>query len=75
MSMRISRRAALVLPMALALTAAVSGRPAIGHEGHDDEGAAPASAAPRVSADSEQFELVGILGEGGTLTIYLDRAA
>lgn len=73
--MRTSRRAALVLPVALTLTTTLSGRPAIAHEGHDDEGAAPASAAPRVTADSDLFELVGILGEGGTLTIYLDRAA
>jgi len=49
--------------------------PAAAHEGHDDESTAgPANAAPRVSADSEQFELVGILGEGGLLTLYLDRA-
>jgi hypothetical protein len=75
MSIRTARRAAVMLSLTFVMMAALSGQPATGHEGHDDEGAAPASAAPRVSGDSDQFELVGILGEGGTLTIYLDRAA
>jgi len=45
----------------------------VAHEGHDDAGPAVAGAAPRVEAQSEQFEIVGILGAGGTLTLYLDR--
>ncbi|WP_376094021.1 efflux RND transporter periplasmic adaptor subunit [Roseomonas sp. CCTCC AB2023176] len=68
--MRTTRRGALALALAAAVTPA-----ARAHEGHDDEPAGPASAAPRVNATSEEFELVGVLGEGGTLTIYLDRAA
>ncbi|TCZ61165.1 efflux RND transporter periplasmic adaptor subunit [Roseicella aquatilis] len=76
--MRISRRVALKLALALALVAVVLTPPAAhagpGHD-HGEEAAAQANAMPRVVADSDLFELVGILGEGGTLTIYLDRTA
>ena len=44
------------------------------HEGHDDAPAAPASAAPRFTAVSEQFELVGVI-DGRRLSLYLDYAA
>ena len=51
--------------------------PAQAGEGHD-HGEAPAAAAgpalPRFSADSELFELVGVLN-GKQLTLYLDHAA
>ncbi|MCK8784459.1 efflux RND transporter periplasmic adaptor subunit [Roseomonas sp. NAR14] len=69
------RRVLLGSALLAALLSAASVPPAAAHEGHDHEEAAPASAAPRVAAVSEQFELVGVLGEGGVLTLYLDRAA
>jgi cobalt-zinc-cadmium efflux system membrane fusion protein len=51
---------------------------ALPHEGHDhaDDARAvpPASAHPRVVAQSEQYEVVGIL-KGGRLSIYLDQFA
>lgn len=76
--MRISRRVALKLSLALALLAVLL-TPPVAHAGpghdHGEEAAAQANAMPRVVADSDLFELVGILGEGGTLTIYLDRTA
>jgi len=46
-----------------------------GHGGHGTPSSAlPAALAPRVEAQSENFELVGVL-EGGKLTLYLDRFA
>ncbi|MBR0655505.1 efflux RND transporter periplasmic adaptor subunit [Plastoroseomonas arctica] len=45
------------------------------HEGHGDEAPVAASALPRVEAESEAFELVGVLQPGGVLLIYLDRWA
>lgn len=45
------------------------------HEGHGDEAPTSASALPRVTAESEAFELVGILQPGGAMLIYLDRWA
>jgi len=51
---------------------------AFADEGHGGHGASPsapsATLAPRVEAQSESFELVGVL-EGGKLTLYLDRFA
>ncbi len=61
----------------LALFAAIVHAPAIAHEG-EDHGADPAPVAqallPRVEANSDLFELVGVL-ETGRLLIYLDRQA
>lgn len=52
--------------------------PAWAHEGHD-HGAAVREprleAAPRASAESEEFELVAVLEKDGGLTLYLDRHA
>lgn len=45
------------------------------HEGHGDEAPTSAAALPRVAAESEAFELVGILQPGGVMLIYLDRWA
>jgi hypothetical protein len=49
--------------------------PTLGHEGHD-HGTPPASEVttsnPRVSAQSDAYELVGVL-RGGRLRVYLDR--
>ena len=46
------------------------------HEGHDhEEPPAPTHALPRVTAASDLFELVGVMGGDGTLTIWLDRFA
>lgn len=64
--------------LALALLAAggLSAWAGPGHDGgHGEEEGAPANTAPRVVASSDAFELVGILGEGGVLTLYLDRFA
>ena len=50
---------------------------ALADDGHDHGGAAPAAAGtalPRFSAESELFELVGVL-QGRQITLYLDRAA
>ncbi len=47
------------------------------HEGHDHGPAVPeirVEAAPRATAESEEFELVAVL-EGGRLQLYLDRHA
>lgn len=53
-------------------------RPAFAHGNDDHEHAAPVATqvrlAPRVSAQSEDFELVAVL-QGKQLTIYLDRFA
>jgi hypothetical protein len=64
--------------IALVSTLAVS-RPAVAGGDHDhDHGSAPPAAAgqalPRFAAESELFELVGVL-KGKQLTLYLDRAA
>ncbi len=45
-----------------------------GHDHGDEPQQARRPMSPRVSAVSETFELVGIL-KGGTLVVYLDRAA
>ena len=45
------------------------------HEGHDDETPVAAAALPRVEAESDLFELVGVLQPGGVLLVYLDRWA
>jgi cobalt-zinc-cadmium efflux system membrane fusion protein len=53
------------------------GPPALAHEGHDHgppTNAASAATLPRVTALSENYQLVGIL-EGEVLVIYLDRFA
>src|SRR5918998_1668737 len=51
--------------------------PTLAHEGHD-HGAPPATdvttSNPRVAAQSDAYELVGIL-RGGRLSVYLDRFA
>jgi hypothetical protein len=63
----------LILAVLLSLSLAW---PAIAHLGHDhDEDQPVASALPRLQARSEAFELVGVLGPGGTLTLWLDRWA
>lgn len=62
------RRALLALLLLLPTTG-------IAHEGHGDEPAAATGALPRVEASSDLFELVGILGPGGALVVYLDRFA
>jgi len=66
--------AAIALVSTLAAT-----RPAVAGGDHDhDHGSAPPAAAgpalPRFAAESELFELVGVL-KGKQLTLYLDRAA
>lgn len=66
----------LSLAAAWSLLAALCA-PAVAGEGHDHGDAAPAQAgpaAPRFSAVSESFELVGVL-RGRQLTLYLDRSA
>lgn len=63
----------LLFPLML-LSAAL---PALSHEGHDQgarPGASAPAATPRVTATSENYQLVGIL-EGEVLVIYLDRFA
>lgn len=64
------RHLLLVAIVALGLASA-----ARAHEGHGDEAPAAASALPRVTAESESFELVGILQPGGVMLVYLDRWA
>lgn len=77
---RIHRMTSFRLLAALALaTAAPFPGPALAGPGHDHghDHAAPAvtgPALPRFAAESELFELVGVL-EGRQLTLYLDRAA
>lgn len=60
---------------AFALGLVVMTAPAQAGPGHDhgDEPAAASAALPRIVADSESFELVGILQPGGVLLLYLDR--
>lgn len=60
--------------LAALLTLAVL-RPVLAHEGHGDEAPVAASALPRLEAESELFELVGVLQPGGVLLLYLDRWA
>lgn len=67
----------LVQLVALRLALLLGPSAALAHEGHDHgppEPALPAQAAPRATAESEDFELVAVL-EGGGLTLYLDRHA
>lgn len=63
--------ACIVIAVALLSPAA-----SVGHEGHDHDDAAAAalvsSTYPRVTAQSELYEIVGIL-KGGRLTIYIDN--
>lgn len=56
----------------LAALLALAG-PVLAHEGHDDEKPIAAAALPRVEAESEAFELVGVLQPGGAMLLYLDR--
>ena len=61
-----------ILPILMLATAS-----AWAHEGHDHGPAVPeirVEAAPRATAESEEFELVAVL-EGGKLRLYLDRYA
>ena len=65
------------LPVALLVAAVFIGLPAWAGEGHDHGDAAPAAvgeALPRFTAESETFELVGVLS-GKQITLYLDRFA
>jgi hypothetical protein len=62
---------------ALLVAALVVAAPAWAGEGHDHGDAAPAAvgqALPRFTAESETFELVGVLS-GKQITLYLDRFA
>ncbi len=58
----------------LSLFSAGSGVASPGHDHGPEPASAAAAASPRVSAASEQFELVGIV-EGEVLVVYLDRFA
>ncbi len=66
------------LPLAALFVAVVlSAPPAWSSEGHDHGDVAPAAAGqapPRFTAESELFELVGVLN-GKQITLYLDRFA
>ncbi|MFL1462589.1 efflux RND transporter periplasmic adaptor subunit [Roseococcus sp. DSY-14] len=68
--MTILRRLLLATLLVLPLLA-----PARAHEGHDDEKPAAGNALPRVEAESELFEIVGVLQPGGVLLLHLDRWA
>lgn len=62
------------------LATGIAGLPslALAHGGHDhgdEANVAPTNALPRVTASSEAFELVGVMGSDGTLTLWLDRFA
>lgn len=62
---------------ALFVVAFLVAQPARAGEGHDHGDAAPAAAGqalPRFTAESELFELVGVLS-GKQITLYLDRYA
>jgi len=64
-------------PVALLAATLVVAAPAWAGEGHDHGDAAPAAvgqALPRFTAESEVFELVGVLS-GKQITLYLDRFA
>jgi hypothetical protein len=65
------------LPVALLVATLLVSLPAWAGEGHDHGDAAPAAggeALPRFTAESETFELVGVLS-GKQITLYLDRFA
>ncbi|MBN8747894.1 Uncharacterised protein [Xylophilus ampelinus] len=67
----------LIALLALAMGAIALHLPAHADAGHDHGDEAPAAAGralPRFTAESENFELVGVL-EGRRLTLYLDRFA
>ncbi len=64
------RRFFLLLALLLAAPAAPRA-----HEGHGDEAPVAAAALPRLEAETEAFELVGILQPGGALLLFLDRWA
>jgi hypothetical protein len=68
-------RAALAAPLVAALVAGTTAARA--HGTHDDAPprAAGTPAAPRLVAESETFELVGVLERGDTLRLWLDRWA
>ncbi|WP_236571766.1 efflux RND transporter periplasmic adaptor subunit [Rhodovarius lipocyclicus] len=59
----------------LALIACLLALPVRAHEGHDDEAPVASNALPRLQAESELFELVGVLQPGGLMLLYLDRWA
>lgn len=64
-------------PAAMLVTALLAAPPAWAGEGHDHGDEAPATmgrALPRFTAESETFELVGVLS-GKQVTLYLDRYA
>jgi len=59
-----------LVPLVLAALLAL---PAQAHEGHDDDApAATGTALPRFAAESDVFELVGVVN-GTHITLYLDR--
>ena len=65
------------LPAALLVAAVLAAPPSRAGEGHDHGDAAPATvgkALPRFTAESEVFELVGVL-DGKRIALYLDRFA
>ena len=77
MRSRTPARLHLALVACLALLTPLAAPPSRAHEGHDHGAAAkPAAtrASPRVTAQSQDYQLVGIV-EGEVLVIYLDRFA
>lgn len=65
------------IPAALLISAVLFAAPAHAGDGHDHGDTAPAAvgaALPRFTAESETFELVGVL-RGKQITLYLDRFA
>lgn len=65
------------LPAALLVAALLVAPPSLAGEGHDHGDAAPATvgkALPRFTAESDVFELVGVL-DGKRIALYLDRFA
>lgn len=67
------RRLAVLALLGLAVLSPLA-KAGPGHD-HGDEPATAAAALPRVAAESEAFELVGVLQPGGVMLIYLDRWA
>jgi RND family efflux transporter MFP subunit len=70
------RLKAMLLGLGLLITAGTFA-PSLSHEGHDHGAPPPAAvttANPRVTAQSDAYELVGIL-RGDRLSVYLDRFA
>lgn len=61
----------LVLATAFGLLAAAPGT--LAHPGHSEEAPPPANAAPRGTAHSDIFDIVGVLGPDARLWLYLDR--